>query len=297
MVDGFLVVDKPIGLSSHDVVGRVRRLFGTRKVGHTGTLDPFASGVLPVALGEATKGIQFLDEGMKRYQAELLLGRQTDSYDHTGVTTNELDCHGVNEQALLKVLDQFRGEQLQIPPMYSAVKKDGTPLYRLARKGIEIERAGREITIHALELIQCDFPKVVLDVVCSRGTYVRSLAHDIGLALGCGACLTALRRLASGPFQIEDALTLEEVAKRLESGAAEDILVPLEATLWHLPQVEMQASFVQRVRAGVIPRELAQALPAGNACLLEQGRIIAVASGDGQGMCRIARGFNMNKTA
>src|SRR5512137_2192048 len=185
-MNGFFVIDKPAGITSHDVVSRVRRILGTRKVGHTGTLDPFATGVLPVAVNDGTKAIPFLDEGTKSYEAVMQLGVNTDTLDLTGTVLREAEWRGVTRASLDTVLDRFRGPITQIPPMYSAIKRDGQPLYKLARQGQTIERTPREIDIHALDLLSFAPPFVGFRVTCSRGTYVRTLADDIGSRLGCG---------------------------------------------------------------------------------------------------------------
>ena len=199
MNNGFFVIDKPAGITSHDVVSRVRRILGTKKVGHTGTLDPFATGVLPIAVNDGTKVIPFLDEGYKTYEALLRLGVTTDTLDMTGAVLSEADPSCITREQLLSLLSEFTGSISQIPPMYSAIKQGGQPLYKLARQGLEIERKARDVEIYSLELLSFNLPFAAICVVCSRGTYVRSLADDIGRRLGCGAALQELRRIASGP--------------------------------------------------------------------------------------------------
>jgi tRNA pseudouridine55 synthase len=300
MTDGFLVVDKPVGLTSHDVVNRVRRLAGGRKVGHTGTLDPFATGVLPIAVGEATKAIQFLDESVKEYQATLRLGVETDSYDATGTVTAEADCSGITAAALLAALEPFRGDVRQVPPMYSAIKQGGKPLYRLARQGIVVERPPRPVTIHRLEIRRLELPEVELFVSCSPGTYIRSLAFDIGRALGCGAHLTALRRLRSGAFALDGAWTLEAIRASVEQGRGLPLL-PLEDFLRHLPRIEMDGTAARGVRNGVRPplallgegAKVADGIPLLLTC---DGAAVAVAcipeGGDGGETLRLLRVFS-----
>ena len=205
-MDGFIVVDKPAGMTSHDVVGAVRRITGQKKVGHTGTLDPFATGVLPVALGEATKAITFLDESVKEYQAVMKLGVATDTQDYTGLIISENDWTLVTYAALENISCQFTGIQSQIPPMFSALKQNGVPLYKLASQGAEVPRQPREIKIHSLVLDEVNLHEVAFTVRCSRGTYVRTLADDIGHKLGCGAHLTQLRRTRSGSKTTSGAL-------------------------------------------------------------------------------------------
>lgn len=253
MVDGFLIVDKPAGITSHDVVNRVRRLLKTRKAGHTGTLDPFATGVLPVAVGEGTKAIQFLDEGKKGYEATVLLGTVTDTLDCTGVVLQQADWSNVTPEALQAGMRALTGEISQVPPMYSAVKQGGQPLYKLARKGVEVERQPRRVTIYSFDLLDCSLPLVTVRVDCSRGTYIRTLADDLGRYLGCGASLSGLRRTCSGPFLLDRALTLEE----LESAVAAEqlghyLLSPREA-LGHLPEIVLEPDQARLVSNGRLP--------------------------------------------
>lgn len=223
MIHGFVVVDKPAGITSHDVVSRIRRIFGTRKVGHTGTLDPFATGVLPIALNDGTKAIPFLDEGVKTYEALVRLGVTTDTLDMTGEVLSETDPGALTRDQIETCLNRFTGSISQTPPMYSAIKQNGQPLYKLARQGVEVERKSRMVEIHSLQVLSCAVPYVSIRVTCSRGTYVRSLADDIGRQLGCGAALQELRRTASGFFTISSAQTLES----LEKAAATAELAPL----------------------------------------------------------------------
>lgn len=292
MVDGFLVIDKPAGISSHDVVNRVRRILGTRKVGHTGTLDPFATGVLPIAVGEGTKAIPFLDEGTKEYLATIWLGMTTDSLDRTGTVLRESDASCVAEASLLREMAALTGEISQLPPMYSAVKQGGRPLYKLARKGLEVERKPRRVMIHRFELLACDPPVVQTRVVCSRGTYVRSLADDLGALLGCGACLAELRRTMSGPFRLEEAVTLEQLAEAAARGSLDSCLRSLLQALDHLPVIDLSAEQQQRLRHGVLPQELPHGLPAGYVAFRWQQQLIAVAQLDEGGQPTLKRVFN-----
>ena len=253
MINGFVVIDKPAGITSHDVVSRVRRILGTRKVGHTGTLDPFATGVLPVAVNDGTKAIPFLDEGVKCYEAVMQLGVATDTLDMTGAVIRELDWLAVTRERVETVLKQFTGHLSQIPPMYSAIKLDGQPLYKLARKGQVIERTPREIDIFSLELLSFVPPFAGFRVVCSRGTYVRTLADDIGAILGCGAALKELRRLASGPFNISTSVSLEILEEAARLGALEALTVTPCAALAHLPEIALSDVGVEHVRHGRSP--------------------------------------------
>ncbi|PLY04861.1 MAG: tRNA pseudouridine(55) synthase TruB [Desulfuromonas sp.] len=213
---GLLVIDKPQGLSSHAVVSRMRKLLQQRRIGHTGTLDPMATGVLPIAVGEGTRVIPFLREEQKTYHATIALGAATDTQDAEGEVVFRGSMEQVNESAILAAIKTLTGPQEQLPPMYSAIKKDGVPLYKLARKGQEVERKKRNITVYAWHIEEISSDQVICTIDCSRGTYVRTLAHDLGQRLGCGAHLTALRRLRSGPFEIDQALTLEDVAAYME---------------------------------------------------------------------------------
>jgi len=253
LINGFVVIDKPAGITSHDVVSRVRRILRTRKVGHTGTLDPFATGVLPVAVNDGTKVIPFLDEGSKTYEALFRLGVATDTLDMTGAILSEKDPSSITREQLILCLAGFTGSISQIPPMYSAIKQNGQPLYKLARQGVEVERKAREVEIYSLELLSFDLPHASIRVACSRGTYVRSLADDIGRQLGCGAALQELRRTASGPFHIENAVTLRDLeAAAVEGGAGTLSLSPM-AVLDHLLEIPLAAKGVEGLRFGRAP--------------------------------------------
>jgi tRNA pseudouridine55 synthase len=292
VVDGFLIIDKPAGCSSHDVVNRVRRILATKKVGHTGTLDPFATGVLPIAVGEGTKAIPFLDEGEKRYLASLRLGLATDTLDCTGTVLRETDSSSVCEAALRQVMAGLTGEIEQVPPMFSAIKQGGQPLYKLARKGIEVERAARRVTIRRFELLAFEPPLAQVEVHCSRGTYVRTLADDLGRRLGCGACLTELRRTMSGPFHLEQALTLEQLEAVVAANAiGQHLLQPL-AMLGHLPRIELEIDEVRLVRNGQVPyRCMLPELPEEGCCCLVAGGVLLAVARKRQGRLVLQRGF------
>lgn len=211
LLDGVLLLDKPVGLSSNHALQRARRAMDARKAGHTGTLDPFATGLLVCCFGRATKlSTQLLDSD-KAYEALIQFGSETDSGDLTGtiVATAEIPAEGINQQQLEAVLDNFRGEIQQIPPMFSALKRDGKPLYEYARQGIELERPPRTVTIHEISLLECTDQQARISVLCSKGTYIRTLAQDIGRQLGCYGHLTELRRTAVGPFHVEASIGLE----------------------------------------------------------------------------------------
>lgn len=253
MIDGFVIIDKPAGITSHDVVSRVRRILDTRKVGHTGTLDPFATGVLPVAVNDGTKAIPFLDEGLKCYEAVMQLGVVTDTLDMTGQVVRESDWRPVSREMIMAVMQRFTGRISQIPPMYSALKKDGQPLYKLARKGQVVERPPREIEIHSLDLLSLEPPLAGFKVACSRGTYVRTLADDIGSALGCGAALKVLRRTASGPFDVSRAVSLDRLESAARSGELAALTMSPAAALSHLPALPLGETGIARVRHGRAP--------------------------------------------
>lgn len=233
--EGVLVVNKETGWTSHDVVAKVRGLLGGVKVGHAGTLDPAATGVLPLLLGRATRVAEYLVDWDKEYRAVLRLGETTDTQDATGKVLAQADPSVVHEEALREVVARFRGEQRQMPPMYSAVKVGGRPLYKAARAGETVERADRPIIVHALDILAIDGRDVTLRVVCSKGTYIRTLCADIGQALGVGGHLAALERRRVGPLSIEQGITVDQVADQVAIGTLARYLVPLNQALDRLP--------------------------------------------------------------
>ena len=246
---GILIVHKPIGITSHDVVGRVRRLFGTRRVGHTGTLDPMASGVLVVLVGRAAKAAEYLSCDKKAYRATLRLGLVTDTEDVTGNTISVSD-ELPSAEAVCEVSARFVGEIEQIPPMYSALKVNGQKLYELARKGVEVERKPRTVTVHALSVLPTDTPSdYTLSVECSAGTYIRTLCADIGRALGCGGVMASLARTAAGGFPLSDAFTLDELADMSESERL-SCLLPTESLFDDLPACTFPAFYERLFRSG-----------------------------------------------
>jgi tRNA pseudouridine55 synthase len=252
-MDGFIVVDKPAGMTSHDVVSTLRRLAGMKKVGHTGTLDPFATGVLPLALGEATKAIFFLDESVKEYRAVMRLGESTDTQDCTGSIIRRGAWQAITPPRIEEAARFFLGRGSQVPPMYSALKRNGVPLYRLARKGEEVYREPREVEVHALVIERIDLPDIVFTVRCSRGFYVRTLASDLGDRLGCGAHLVQLRRNASGPFTLDQASSLEKLADAAGCGALPELLLSCHAALDHLRAFSLTERGAARVACGIVP--------------------------------------------
>ena len=247
--DGILNLDKPHGPTSHDVVARVRALTGVRRVGHAGTLDPLATGVLLVCIGRATRVSEYLMAGQKTYRARVRLGITTDTYDAEGQITAEAPVEVTCAQ-VEAALTRFRGKITQVPPMYSAVKHEGTPLHRLARRGIEVKRESRQVDISRLELTDWEPPQCTLEIVCSPGTYVRALAHDLGQALGCGACLVGLVRLASGDFRLEEAVALEEFTQAAGEDRWPDLLHPMDAALTRFPALRLDAHSARRLCSG-----------------------------------------------
>lgn len=280
-MNGLLIIDKPQGITSFDVVRRLRRICKTRRVGHAGTLDPLATGVLPVAVGDATRILQFIMEGDKTYRATLRLGEITDTQDAEGEVLERRPLAGVTEENVRKACRSLLGTIRQIPPMYSAIKKDGVPLHRLARQGIEVERKARPIEILRLEILEVDLPHVTFEVDCSKGTYVRTLCHDLGLALGCGAHLTALRRTRNGAFGEAESVTLEDLESGQASGAAVKLLPPAEA-LRGFPALEVADEAAVRLKDGVPPSQssVSGTLPdveGEGVILLHDGALLAVA--------------------
>ncbi len=248
-MNGVLIVDKPVGVTSHDVVDQVRRLAGMRRVGHAGTLDPMATGVLVLLLGPATRLSRFATAHTKRYLGVVRLGETTTTYDAEGETVDRLPVK-VDQPEIEVALSHFRGSIEQVPPMYSAIRIRGRRLYDLAREGGEIEREARPVDIYALEIVAWQPPELTLDICCSSGTYVRSLAHDLGQSLGCGAHLRALRRMESGPFALAHSHTLDELQNLKDDGDFESALLPPQAALGSMPAANLTPAQVQAVRYG-----------------------------------------------
>jgi len=250
-MNGVLVIDKPAGMTSHDVVHHVRRISGIRKAGHTGTLDPIATGVLPVCLNEATKLVQFLANDGKEYRATLLLGVRTDTLDTEGdVLSREEPL--VSREQIEGVFRGFIGRRTQIAPKYSAVKVNGRALYDWTRRGMDVARPEREVEIHSVRIEEISLPEVVFTVECSKGTYIRSLCAEAGEALGCGGCMSALRRTRSGMFGIEEAVTLDELS-RDGWEEAEKRMTPLVELLPEMPQIEVDGPLAERLKNGWQP--------------------------------------------
>ena len=238
-VDGIVLLDKPIGLSSNQALQRVRRLFRAAKAGHTGALDPLATGMLPLCLGEATKFSQFLLDADKRYITCIQLGKRTTTGDREGDVLTDLPVPDLTDEALESVLNRFRGEIEQIPPMYSALKHEGKPLYEYARQGIVIERKRRQVTIADLTLVSRTADTLTLDIRCSKGTYIRTIGEDIGEMLGCGAHLHSLHRVSTAGYSAENMLTLEAFETIAEQGedALDALLLPMDTAIEHLDKV------------------------------------------------------------
>ena len=245
-MNGIVIVDKPADWTSQDVVSKLRGVFQTRRIGHGGTLDPMATGVLPVFVGRATRGVEFFEHAEKTYEAALQLGLTTDTEDITGNVLEEKPV-SVTQEQFLTALDAFRGEIQQIPPMYSALKVNGQKLYELARKGKEVERKARTITIHQLDCLDFSGNTAKIRVRCSKGTYIRTLCKDIGEALGCGGCMAALRRIAAGAYPIEQAIPLAELVAAEDPGK---YLLPVDSMFTQYEAVKLTPNQEKRCRNG-----------------------------------------------
>ena len=234
-MNGIVIVDKPQEWTSQDVTARLRRVFNTRRIGHGGTLDPMATGVLPVFVGRATRGVEFFEHAEKTYEATLLLGTATDTEDTSGTVINRCEVH-ISETEFLSILPRFRGKIMQVPPMYSALKINGQKLVDLARKGKTVERQAREIEIFELDCVEFSGDTARLRVRCSKGTYIRTLCKDIGQALGCGGCMAALRRVQAGEYRIEEAVPLQVL---LETDEPEKYLRHVDTMFRNYPAVTL----------------------------------------------------------
>ena len=245
-MNGIVIVDKPQDWTSQDVTARLRRVFNTRRIGHGGTLDPMATGVLPVFVGRATRGVEFFEHAEKTYEATLLLGTTTDTEDTSGTILEQKEVH-ISETEFLSILPQFRGKIMQVPPMYSALKINGQKLVDLARKGKTVERQPREIEIFELECLEFTGTTARLRVRCSKGTYIRTLCKDIGEALGCGGCMAALRRVQAGEYTIAEAIPLMEL---LEAQNPEKYLRAVDTMFRNYPEVRLTPNQEKRCRNG-----------------------------------------------
>lgn len=250
-MNGIILIDKPQGWTSHDVVGKLRGILHERRIGHSGTLDPLATGLLVVFVGRATRAVEFAEADRKEYVAGLRLGMSTDTQDITGRIISEASDIP-DESEVRKVIERFRGELEQIPPMYSAVKIGGKKLYELARKGESIERKPRHITIFGLEITGRSDNDFILNVVCSKGTYIRTLCHDIGAVLGCGGCMSSLRRTKSGVFSVDNAYTIAEIQEAADRGEEEKLLLPIDTLFAGYPKLSVDADSEKKLKNGCI---------------------------------------------
>lgn len=276
-MSGVLVIDKPKGWTSHDVVARVRKILKVRKAGHGGTLDPLATGVLPVYLNEGTKLVPFNLEGIKVYLATMKLGQETDTLDADGKVISEKKDFFFNGKEIEEVLGRFRGTIQQTPPLYSAIKQGGLPMYKRARSGERPNLMKRETTIHALSLKEVFLPFVTLEVTCGRGTYIRSLCADIGQTLGCGAHLVELRRLRSGKFTTGQALSLDDLSQWIDQGKVRERIIPLKDSVDVSGEIWVEQKTAERVRNGR-PLRLSD-LPEGKRGLIKKGQRVGLLNG------------------
>lgn len=248
-MNGILLIDKSEGWTSNDVVSKLRGILHERRIGHSGTLDPMATGLLVVFIGRSTRAVEFAERDAKRYTAALRLGISTDTQDITGKVLKQCE-QKVSERRLEAVLESFRGTISQTPPMYSAIKVNGQRLYDIARRGGEVERSPRQITISKLEIVGREGGDFILDVACSKGTYIRTLCNDIGEALGCGGCMSSLRRTEAGRFGLGNAFTIEEVQKAADMGIVQGLMMPTDAMFFNYPEYEVSPEAEQKIRCG-----------------------------------------------
>ena len=249
-MNGIINVYKEKGYTSHDVVAILRKIAGQKKIGHTGTLDPDATGVLPVCLGRATKVCDLLTDHDKTYETVLLLGKTTDTQDISGEILKEHPTEHLNEAEVIKVIENFKGTYDQIPPMYSALKVNGKKLYELAREGKTVERKSRKVTIYQIHIKKIQLPRVRMEVTCSKGTYIRTLCHDIGNRLGTGGCMEELTRTKVGRFELKDSLKLEELSDLAQNGRLEDALIPLDQMFSELQSVVPAEKYISKAYNG-----------------------------------------------
>lgn len=286
-MNGILLIDKPRDWTSHDVVGKLRGILREKRIGHSGTLDPMATGLLVVFVGRATRAVEFAEADEKEYLAGLRLGIETDTQDITG-NVLKTNAHPVSRETLEAVLPRFRGEIEQIPPMYSAIKVNGQKLYDIARRGGEVERKPRQVTISKLEVTGEEAGDFQLAVTCSKGTYIRTLCHDIGQVLGVGGAMSALRRTRAGVFSIEDALTLEQIQQAADEGGAESLLRPVDSLFYDYGAMEIAAKAVARVKNG---GTFSCDVPSGTYRIYsEPGEFLALGKVE-QGQCKTIKSF------
>ena len=277
MIHGVINIHKEKGYTSHDVVAKLRGIVGQKKIGHTGTLDPDATGVLPVCLGKATKLCDMLTDKNKTYETVMLLGKVTDTQDISGTVLSESATDMLDENTVITAILSFVGEYMQVPPMYSALKVNGKKLYELAREGVEVERKARPVTILNIELKEINLPRVRMEVSCSKGTYIRTLCHDIGEKLGCGACMEELIRTRVSRFQLEDSLTLSRVQELKDIGELEKILVPIDEMFSDYEAITLKEEFMSFVYNGntFLPKHVKQYIE------LVDGKMVRVYDGKG----------------
>jgi tRNA pseudouridine55 synthase len=249
-MNGIFNIYKPEGPTSFNIVSSVRKLTGEKRVGHAGTLDPAASGVLPVCIGRATRVIEYLMDGVKRYRAEIEFGKTTDTYDSEGAVTSESDPSGIDPDRIKTALSSFRGEIQQVPPLYSALKHRGTPYYKLAREGIEIEIDSRPVTVHDVYIIDWQPPVVTLDISCGKGTYIRSIANDLGQMMGCGAYMKSLIRTRYGIFNIDNAVSLEELEQSFAHDYRNIYIFPPDSVLMNMKAIIIDDENRQKICNG-----------------------------------------------
>lgn len=278
MIHGVLNIYKEKGYTSHDVVAKLRGIVGQKKIGHTGTLDPDAVGVLPVCLGKATKLCDMLTDKNKTYETVMILGRVTDTQDVSGTILKKSDTSALDEATVRNAIYSFLGDYMQIPPMYSALKVNGKKLYELAREGIEVERKARPVKILDIQIKEINLPRVRMVVTCSKGTYIRTLCHDIGELLECGACMEELIRTKVSCFDIKDAVTLEQVSALKQEGRLEDILTPIDEMFSDYEAVSLKEEFMSFVYNGNVffPKHLNQYIE------LTDGKMVRVYDGEGK---------------
>jgi len=250
MIHGVINIHKDKGYTSHDVVAKLRGIVGQKKIGHTGTLDPDATGVLPVCLGKATKLCDMLTDKNKTYETVMLLGKETDTQDISGNVLCENSTDKLEEEGVKKAILSFIGDYMQVPPMYSALKVNGKKLYELAREGVEVERKARPVTILEIQIKEINLPRVRMEVSCSKGTYIRTLCHDIGEKLGCGACMEELIRTRVSRFKLEDSLTLSQVQELKEAGDLDKILVPIDEMFSDYEAITLKEEYMSFVYNG-----------------------------------------------
>lgn len=260
MIHGVINIHKEKGYTSHDVVAKLRGIVGQKKIGHTGTLDSDATGVLPVCLGKATKLCDMLTDKNKTYETVMLLGKVTDTQDISGTVLSETSIDKLDEESVKKAILSFVGDYMQVPPMYSALKVNGKKLYELAREGVEVERKARPVTILEIQIKEINIPRVRMEVSCSKGTYIRTLCHDIGEKLGCGACMEELIRTRVSRFKLEDSLTLSQVQELKEAGNLDKILVPIDEMFSDYEAITLKEEYMSFVYNGntFMPKHIKQ---------------------------------------